>query len=429
MQKKAQTDQKSDWKPWIVVFSAALFFFYEFIQMNMIGSLAPHLMQAFSIDATHLGNLSATYFYSTILFLLPAGQILDRVSTRKVILTALMICILGTFLFAFAPVYWMAGVSRFFTGVGSAFCFLSCIRIASRWFSNEKLALVSGLVVTMAMLGGTVAQTPLTLLIHYMGNWRHAIIVDGIVGFVFWIIIFIVVRDYPPEKADQQHKDRAELQQFGYWGAMRSSYGKMRNWLCGLYTCFMNLPIFLIGGLGFGSLYLQQVKHMTALQASYPPMMIFFGTVFGSPLAGWISDVMRRRKLPMQLGAVFSIALILGIIYIPASLMIYAVLFFLLGLISSAQIISYPLVAESNLKILTATSVSVVSFTTLSGGAIFPSLFGYIMDRSGDFKIIHNIHVYSAMDYRHAMWIMPLTMFIALIATLFIRETYCQSTT
>ncbi len=423
MQKKTQTD----WKPWIVVFSAALFFFYEFIQMNMIGSLAPNLMQAFSIDATHLGNLSAMYFYSTILFLLPAGQILDRVSTRKVILTALMICILGTFLFALAPVYWMAGVSRFFTGVGSAFCFLSCIRIASRWFPNDKLALISGLVVTMAMLGGTVAQTPLTILIHYMGNWRHAILVDGVVGFIFWIVIFILVKDYPPEKADQEHKNQTELQKFGYWGAMGSSYGKIRNWLCGLYTCFMNLPIFLIGGLGFGSLFLQQVKHMTALQASYPPMMIFFGTVLGSPLAGWISDILRRRKLPMQLGAITSIGLMLCIIYIPASLMIYAVLFFLLGVVSSTQIISYPLVAESNLKILTATSVSVVSFTTLSGGAIFPPLFGYIMDRAGDFKVINNIHIYSPSDYLHAMWIMPLAMLVALIATFFIRETYCQS--
>jgi len=423
MQKTTQTK----WMPWIVVLSAALFFFYEFIQMNMIGSLAPSLMQTFSIDATHLGNLSAAYFYSTILFLLPAGQILDRVSTRKVILTALMICVLGTFLFALAPVYWMAGVSRFFTGVGSAFCFLSCIRIASRWFANEKLALISGLVVTMAMLGGTIAQTPLTLLIHYMGNWRHAVMVDGTVGLIFWIIIFIVVKDYPPEKADQQHKDRAELDKFGYWGAMRASYGKIRNWLCGLYTCFVNLPIFLIGGLGFGSLYLQQVKHMSALQASYPPMMIFFGTVFGSPLAGWISDLLRRRKLPMQLGAIISMGLMLCIIYMQASLVVYSVLFFLLGVISSTQIISYPLVAESNSRILTATSVSVVSFTTLSGGAIFPPLFGYIMDRAGDFKIVDHMHIYSASDYRQAMWIMPLAMFVALIATFFIRETYCQS--
>jgi fucose permease len=109
------------------------------------------------------------------------------------------------------------------------------------------------------------------------------------------------------------------------------------------------------------------------------------------------------------------------------SLTIYMLLFFLLGLTSSTQIISYPMVSESNAKILTATSVSVVSFTTLSGGAIFPPLFGYIMDKTGDVKIMNHIHVYTAQDYHHAMWIMPITMLIALLATLFIQETYCKS--
>jgi len=413
-------------KPWFVVLSAALFFFYEFIQMNMIGSLAPYLMQTFKIDATHLGNLSATYFYSTILFLLPAGQILDRISARKVILTALIVCVLGTFLFALATDYWMAMFSRFLTGIGSAFCFLSCIRIASRWFPNERMALISGLVVMMAMLGGTIAQTPLTILIKVLDNWRHAIVVDAVVGLFFWTLIYLIVKDYPPEKVAEKSGDQKALAEFGYWRAMKSSYLKIRNWLCGFYTCFINLPIFLIGGGGFGALYLQQVKHISVMQASYPPSMIFFGTVFGSPLIGWFSDKIKRRKFPMQLGAVISIVLVLSIMYLPLSLAMYALMFFLLGLVSSSQIISYPTVAESNPRILTATSVSVVSFTTLSGGAIFQPLFGYLMDRAGDFTVVNNMHVYTAADYHHAMWIMPITMFIALILTLFIRETHCK---
>jgi hypothetical protein len=105
----------------------------------------------------------------------------------------------------------------------------------------------------------------------------------------------------------------------------------------------------------------------------------------------------------------------------------YSVLFFLLGLTSSTQIVSYPTVAESNPKILTATSVSVVSFTTLSGGAIFQPLFGYIMDKGNDFTIVNNVHIYSAADYHHAMFIMPIAMVIALLVTFFVRETYCQS--
>jgi sugar phosphate permease len=267
----------------------------------------------------------------------------------------------------------------------------------------------------------------MTLLINYLGNWRHAVIVDAVMGLVFWIIILTFVKDYPPEKTAQRDTDQIKLREFGYWRAMKSSYLRLRNWLCGLYTSFLNLPIWLIGGGGFGSLYLQQVKHMSALQASYPPMMIFLGTVVGSPLAGWISDAMQRRKLPMQCGAIASIILILGIIYLPSSLMIYSLLFFLLGLTSSTQIVSYPLVAESNPKILTATSVSVVSFSAIAGGAIFNPLFGYIMDRTNDFKVVNHMHIYTSADYHQAMWIMPLTMAIALIATFFIRETYCQS--
>ena len=418
---------RTRWRPWIIVLCASLFFFYEFIQMNMISSLAPYLMHTFGLTATQLGGLSATYFYSTILFLLPAGQILDRFSTRYIILTALMICIWGTFLFALAPIYWMAQISRFLTGIGSAFCFLSCIRLASRWFASERMALISGLVVTMAMLGGTVAQTPLAFLIHQVGNWRTAVIIDAVIGIIFWLIICLVVKDYPADKKLTAEADKKALAELGYWKAMRTSYLNIRNWLGGIYTCFINLPIFLIGGGGFGALYLEQVKHISVLQASYPPMMIFFGTVIGSPLAGWISDSLRRRKLPMQLGALLSILIIFIIMYLPVSLDKYILLFFLLGLVSSSQIISYPMISESNPRILTATSVSVVSFTTLSGGAIFPPLFGYIMDHAGDFKIVNNIHIYTALDYHRAMWIMPITMLIALFITLFIRETYCKT--
>lgn len=417
---------KQRYLPWVVVFSAATFFFYEFIQMNMFSSLDPHLMKAFHIDATQLGRLAATYFYSTILFLLPAGLILDRVSTRKVIISALSICVIGTLLFATAKSYWFAEVCRFFTGIGSAFCFLSSMRLASRWFPPKRMALVAGLIVAMAMSGGAVAQTPLTLLVNSL-TWRGALMVDGLIGMLFLALIVIVVRDYPVSDKAAHEAEQQRLEALGYWKSMGSSYLRLRNWLCGIFTCALNLPIFLLGGL-FGSLYLEQVKHLSSLQSSYPAMAIFIGTVIGSPIAGWVSDKMRLRRLPMRIGALLSLAAIFTIIYVPMSLHGYVIFFFLLGLVSSVQIISYPTVTESNPRILTTTSVSVVSFTTLSGGAIFQPLFGYIMDKSGDSHVVKGVHVYSAVAYDHAMLIMPIAFAVGLIATLFIRETHCQPT-
>ncbi len=146
-------------QPWIVCFSAALFFFYEFIQMHMFNAVSADLMRDFSIDATQLGNLSAIYFYSNVLFLLFSGVILDRFSTRRVILITLSLCAIGIGTFALTHSLVIAGISRFISGIGSAFCFLSSIRLASRWFPAKRMALVSGLIVTMAMTGGMVAQT------------------------------------------------------------------------------------------------------------------------------------------------------------------------------------------------------------------------------------------------------------------------------
>ena len=181
--------------PWIVCFSAALFFFYEFIQMNMFNAISADLMHAFSLNATGLGKLSAYYFYANLLFLPIAGALLDRFSTRKIILSSLFLCIMGIAAFAMTSSFVWASIFRFMSGIGSAFCFLSSIRLASRWFPAKNMALVSGLIVTMAMLGGMIAQTPLTLLVELVG-WRHALFFDASLGVIIFLVILGFVQDY-----------------------------------------------------------------------------------------------------------------------------------------------------------------------------------------------------------------------------------------
>src|SRR5207253_1316096 len=135
-------------RAWVVCMVASLFFFYEFIQMNMFNAISHSLMEAFHINATGLSRMSAFYFVANVLFLFVAGIILDRFSTRWVIIVSLMICIMGTALFATAQTFGAATFYRFLTGIGSAFCFLSVIRLATRWFPAKMLAFVIGMVVT-----------------------------------------------------------------------------------------------------------------------------------------------------------------------------------------------------------------------------------------------------------------------------------------
>lgn len=408
--------------PWLVVFSAALFFFYEFIQMNMFNTINPYLMKDFGISATAMGYVTAAYFYADVIFLFPAGMLLDRFSTRKVILTAMFICVVSTALFARSHSIEVVAICHFAAGIGNAFCFLSCIRLASRWFSNRQMALVVGLIVTMAMLGGMVAQTPLTWLVAKVG-WRDALMWVATLGTLIIILVWFVVQDYPPNTKHLHQAHRQQLKALGVWESVRRVIVNKQNWFCGFYTSFMNLPLMVLGG-SWGKMYLMTVQHVSDIQASYISMVLFFGTMIGCPLIGWFSDRIALRRMPMIVFAIISLPVMLGIIYLSQlTFVLLMSLFFLLGLFTAAQTIAYPVIAESSAKSVTSTAMGLASVLIMGGPAVFDPLFGWLMDKQWDGTIVNGAHVYAAHAYDYAMLTLPLMLFIGLLAALFIRET------
>ncbi len=413
---------------WAVVLTASLFFFYEFIQMNIFNSINTQLREAFQLDAVHIGQFFSMYFYANFLCIFAAGNLLDRFSTKKLLLFAISVCTLGTFMFSVATVYWLAAAGRFLVGAGAAFCFLSCIRLASRWFSPHRMAFVTGMVVTMAMLGGLVAQTPFALLTEYLGSWRQALLMNTGLGVVILIVTMLVVQDRPPDAEAQVEAkaDALHLHELGVWRCIKLAVFNPQNWLGGLYTSLMNLPVFVIGGL-WGILYLSQVHHLTMTQASYATTMFFVGVIAGSLIYGYISDHTERRVMPMIIGAVISLIVMLMLMYIPGlSLGSIIFLFFLIGLVTSSQVLTYPLIAELNPTYLTSTAVSIDSICIMASGFIVPPFFGWLMEKNNLHNVVNGIVEYSAADFNYAMLIMPVSFIIALIIGFFMRETYCK---
>src|SRR3990167_5624661 len=126
-------------------------------------------------------------------------------------------------------------------------------------------------------------------------------------------MITYFVQDYPSQHHEQHQRERQIIHEMGYWKSIGLAFLKKQNWLGGIYTCLMNLPISLLGGI-WGVLYLVDARHVAQLSATFVTSMLFFGTVVGGPLAGWISDKIGRRRLPMLMGAVISLSLILMIV-------------------------------------------------------------------------------------------------------------------
>src|SRR3990167_10920933 len=412
---------------WVVTLTASLFFFYELIQMNFFNTINTELREAFQLDAVDIGHLFSMYFYANALCIFPVGNLLDRFSTKKMLLFAVTICTVGTLIFTISTHYWTAAFGRFLVGMGASFCFLSCIRIASRWFPPQKMAFVTGIVVTMAMLGGLVAQTPFAALTSYFGNWRYPMMLNTGLGVVITLAILLLVQDRPPHTQAEASNDRQHLRELGLWRCMKLAALNPQNWFGGLYTALINLPVFVLGGL-WGILYLTEVHHVTTNQASYATTVFFIGVIFGSPVFGWFSDQIGRRVLPMIIGAVLSLIVMSIIMYgSDFSLPSLIFLFFLIGFVTSSQVLTYPTVAELNPIYLTSTAVSIESICIMASGFIVPPFFGWLMEHSGSHKIINNTAIYTSANFHQAMLIMPIAFILGLILSFFIRETYCKS--
>lgn len=424
MQQSNMQQERCPVQPWIVCMTASLYFFYIFIQMLKFNAIGPDLMVDFRIGSTGLGVLSSIYFWGNVLFLFPAGLLLDRFSTKKILTIVMTTVIVATYLFSFTHSVFEASWCFLLIGLAGSFGLLIPLRLVSRWFPPEKMALASGLGITIGFLGAMVAQAPLTMLTNAVG-WRHAMQWDAGLGVIIFILMMFSVKDFPPGMTREMSHEQATSLSF-LWHSIKNAITNKQNWLFGLYTCLVNLPIFVIGGV-FGMRFLEQVDHLSEDQAGVATMLLFIGAMAGSPAFGWLSDKMKKRKPAMYLGALVSFVIMLVIMYFNNLnyITVYA-LFIGLGFFTSSQVISYPVIAESNPNEIVGTGLGMGSTLIMSGGAIFVPLFGWLLDLKWTGQMLHGEPLHSIYDYRFALWILPLTLIISMVIIVFGKETNCK---
>lgn len=411
---------KETMKPWLICFAATLFFFYEFIQGNMFASIAQNVMHDFQVDANKMALLSSVYYLSNVIFLFIAGMILDRCSIKKTILFAMFLCVLSTFIISSSESFYVAMFCRFITGIGSAFCFLGPVRLASQWFPPQRMALVSGAIVTMAMTGGMLAQYPLTMLINHVG-WRAAV---GDIGFLG--IAILVIMAFGISEKRQSHS-KPSFAKGPILSAAKQVYFNSQYLRAAFYTSLMNMAIAVFGAM-MGTLYLKQRLGIEADQASLINSMLFLGTIFGGPMIGNFSDKIGKRIMPMKVSALISLITMLAILYLPVSYHVMMVLFFLLGFFTAGQIISYALVAESCKPEMTATAVSIISIFTQGGFFVYQNLFSQLLTFHGELTYVNGAPVYSLAAYQTAAVILPIGLILAMITVVGLKETFKKDT-
>jgi len=276
----------------------------------------------------------------------------------------------------------------------------------------------------IGMLGGIVAQTPFAIAISYLG-WRGAIVLDAAIGVVIFAIIWAVVKDYPAN-ASPQDKKVPTIDLKSFFNNAIEALKRWPNWASGIFAALLNLPIFLIGAL-FGSSYLIQVYHYSPITSAFICSMLYWGMLFGCPLFGFISDRFGSRKKPMLLGSIATAAAICLLMNQNCSFSALVLLFFVIGLGSSSQILAYPMVAERNPKDQIATGEGIAATLIMSGGAIFQPIVGWLIELKWSGEMVDNAPIYALSDFHRAFWLMPVAILLAIAILLPLRDSYGHS--
>lgn len=409
--------------PWIICGIGMLFYCFNYFLRVSPSVMESELMQSLHITASQFGYLLFFYYLSYVLMQIPVGMIYDRFGARLVLFFACLIATAGTGVFIMADNLTIASLGRFLIGFGTAFAYIGVLKLASLWLPPNRFAAVAGLTTAFGMASAIFSTLYLTKFVQLLG-YKHALYTALLVGVGLSAFILIFMRN----KAQQNQAIQHPMTLNRLITSLKITLSNPQMWLIGIIGCLFYLPasVFLDA---WGISYLQTVYQLTPEQAAHIVMMTFIGWIIAGPTIGALSDKIKRRRSPLIISAILATLFFGMVFYMPGiSIPGLYILFLLIGMSCGAHPLCFALGKENNPNTVSGTAVAVTNTLIMLGGIVFHPIVGKLLDWHTTNVILQNgIPVYSASDYTYALSVVPLGLFITIILTFFLKETYCVS--
>ncbi|MDO9068711.1 MAG: MFS transporter, partial [Deltaproteobacteria bacterium] len=154
------------------------------------------------------------------------------------------------------------------------------------------------------------------------------------------------------------------------------------------------------------------------------------GFASGSMFFGWLSDSLGRRKPVIVAGSCGYLLVCLALASFPWGAGFSGfLLFFLLGFSAGGFIVTFASAKEAIIPSLAGMAVGLVNTGLFLGAAIVQPLFGWVMDRGWNGTLLDGVRIYGREDYRLGLLVMVFCAFLALVASLLVKETRCRNLT
>ncbi|HLY96216.1 MAG TPA: MFS transporter [Sideroxyarcus sp.] len=407
----------------VVGLAYVLSFFHRFAPAAISGDL----QQAFHASAAELGGLAATYFYVYMVMQVPTGILVDTLGSSRVAAIGGVIGGIGSLLFGMADTLALASAGRLLVGLGVSVTFIALLKLNAAWFHDRHFATMTGATILLGNAGSLLAAAPLAWALGYV-SWRTVFTGVGLLSLLLAVLAWWWVRNHPGEAGLPSLREldgkTAHPPHTGHWYDGLLIVLKNRATWPGLWVN-MGLAGSLFAFAGLWAVpFLRDVYGMDRAAATSHTTLLLAGFAVGAFFIGTLSDRIGRRKPVMLAGALGYCLCWLPLLSGAAmnDVTSYA-LFFVMGLCAPSFTLSWSCAKEVNPPALSGMATSVVNVGGFLGTAIMQPLVGWAIDHA------HAGHADAALaagDYRSGLAIMLGFSVSGLVATLFIRETYCR---
>ena len=361
---------------WLSIFVAALFFFYWFIQLSLNNALIDYYIERYQIGS--YGLFTSMCLIGNVIMFIPAGVILDRYNTKKVIIAALGLMVVGVVIMTRVDNTCIAYFCMLLVGFSGAFTLLSCVRVATSFFNDGGIGFPISIAITIGFLGGYLGNAGGHALLVWFGSGQVVQMTNITLGLIIIILTLLLMKKSPYTIAKNEKQSIYEA-----FKQLRYVVNKKQNWLAALYISLMNFPVMILE-FSFGQAFLKDSFNISAQDAATIAGIISVGYMIGGPIWNRLSDRFGVRKPFMLLGAALSLLVTLLLLNENLSYHALIVIFFFIGALTAAQNIGYPLIAQSNAIEISASAISLGSLIIMGGGALAQIGFG-VLEKSISF--------------------------------------------
>lgn len=399
---------------WIV---CVLFYLYEFLLRTILGTFQTPITLDLNLNPLNFALLSSTAFLFIYgIMQVPVGAILGKFGLKKGLFFAAVICTLSTLGFALSSNYEVALLLRSLMGLGSAFGFIGVLYALYDWMPYKNIAFYIGISQFLGTLGPMAAGGPLSALAHSSSiSWRVIFFALSIMGFILaLLIVFFVDKNRKIEGGFFILKKPRQI--------TKELVAMMRDkqvWYIALYCAFNYFSLEYLSENECKNLLM--AKGFSSNFSSYMITLAWLGFAIGSPICGYFSDKVSKRKPFLLLSSAFVLFSLTLIIYLPLSEIGISILFLMFGMGVGGGTLGIVIMGEQFQSQQVSTGLGVNnSFAILFVSLLAPCI-SFLL------TFIAKGTVYSLVDFQYAFLVLVLLPLLSLITLFKIKETFAKS--